>query len=614
MVIFLKNSYSSEDLSNQCEWENKSKIPCVEIIGNISNTSKFSKNAIKKTVITRKQIIESGAIDLIDVLNTVPNIHITQSGPKGQQASLFMRGTGSNHTLVLINGVAINDQSTTQGLHDFGVDFIQTVQQVEVYPGPSAIHFGPNAIGGAINIITTGDYQDSISFKSSDKNNNDFLLNKTLLTNNSSLINFKFGGVNSETGSAKYGGKENDKLKNLSTNLNFEKWHNDQIKIKNSTYIRQTIAQYDSSSSNEIGFEGNNKMATTQFELFKSSKNHNDKYTFYYNNYDREYDEQGVIDYYNSEATGIKYDRTGILTNNLSFGLGSEYRYDWGNFENNGTSYNASTKGHVDNISFYGNLGLEIFTNTNLSGFLRNDKNKVTGSNKSYKLNLEQKINNYKFGFTRVTGLRNPTIYEMFGTDNYGYSGNQNLNPEKNNSNEMYSEIKFKNNFLLNLTLFKSNIYDHIEYSSNKYINNSNNIDLNQSGMVSELKFFNESNKISLFTSSLSSKKVDGSSQLRRPEKTYGFNISKKMKNNFFGKFNLNINYNHYGKHFDTHSSNFSKIEMDSTDIVNISLTKKMGMFEMFLISNNLFDENYQRPHGYSQDGRNFKLGLKTTY
>ena len=36
-----------------------------------------------------------------------------------------MRGTGSNHTLVMINGIAINDQSTTQGLHDFlGVDFL----------------------------------------------------------------------------------------------------------------------------------------------------------------------------------------------------------------------------------------------------------------------------------------------------------------------------------------------------------------------------------------------------------------------------------------------------------------------------------------------------------
>jgi vitamin B12 transporter len=61
---------------------------------------------------------------LIDILKFVPSVNITQSGSKGQQASVFMNGTGSNHTLVMINGVPINDQSTTQGLHDFGVDFL----------------------------------------------------------------------------------------------------------------------------------------------------------------------------------------------------------------------------------------------------------------------------------------------------------------------------------------------------------------------------------------------------------------------------------------------------------------------------------------------------------
>ena len=143
-----------------CKWDNKNKIPCVEIVSTLSNSSAFSKSGTNKTIITKKQIIESGAIDLIDVLKTVPDVYITQSGPKGQQASSFMRGTGSNHTLVMINGIPINDQSTTQGLHDFGLDFIQTVQQIEIYPGSSSTHFGTNSIGGAINIILTGDYKD----------------------------------------------------------------------------------------------------------------------------------------------------------------------------------------------------------------------------------------------------------------------------------------------------------------------------------------------------------------------------------------------------------------------------------------------------------------------
>ena len=136
--------------------------------------------------------MESGAVDLIDVLDIIPDINITQSGPKGQQASIFMRGTGSNHTLVMINGIQINDQSTKKGLHDFGVDFIQTVQQIEIYPGSSATHFGTNAIGGAINIILTGDYKNYLSLTTDNDTNYEFSGNKTFI-NNESSFNVKLG-------------------------------------------------------------------------------------------------------------------------------------------------------------------------------------------------------------------------------------------------------------------------------------------------------------------------------------------------------------------------------------------------------------------------------------
>ena len=45
------------------------------------------------------------------------------------------------------------------GLHDFGQDFVQTIQQIEVYKGSNGVHFGPSAIAGAINFITDIDYK-----------------------------------------------------------------------------------------------------------------------------------------------------------------------------------------------------------------------------------------------------------------------------------------------------------------------------------------------------------------------------------------------------------------------------------------------------------------------
>ncbi len=608
-VIFFNYSFA-RDQESSCNWDNKNGISCLEIIGHISNYSKYSQPGINKIIINKKQIDEIGAVDLIDVLKTIPDINITQSGPKGQQASMFMRGTGSNHALVMINGIAINDQSTTQGLHDFGVDFIQTIQQIEVYPGSSAVHFGTNAIGGAINIILTGDYKDSFSLTTDKNANYELSGNKAFIYDDSSL-NIKIGSVKNETISARGNSlDEKDGLKNYSTNINYEKFFNENLRFYNTVYLRQTKAEYDNSTTNQTGYEGNNKMGSLQFGLENQIGSRKENYIFYYNVYDREYDERGTIDTYESEVLGLKYDLSRMINEKISFGAGSEYKYDWGYFDNKG-SYEASTKGYFDNFALYSNLGWNIFENSNISLFGRSDKHKETGTNNTYKLNFEQGLDKLNLGISYMSGLRNPTLYEMFGTDNFGYSGNRSLRPEKSNTYEIYSNVIFNKNFNLISRAFKSNIQNNIEYINNKYQNDSDNIDLNQSGFNNQLNFKLKDTNINLFSSFLSSKKENGSDQLRRPEKNYGLNFSKKINNSFLSNFNFNVTYNHYGKHFDTHSSNFSTIEMDSTDIIDLKVTKKLNNSNFYIKITNALDETYQRPHGYNQENRAIKFGIK---
>ena len=610
-LFYFNNSFANENHDNSsCKWENRSEVPCIEISSLLPNSSDFSKSGINKTIITKKEIEESGAVDLIDVLKSLPDVNITQSGPKGQQASIFMRGTGSNHTLVLINGISINDQSTTQGLHDFGVDFIQTIQQIEIYPGSSATHFGTNSIGGAVNIILTGDYKDSFSLITDNSANYELSGNKTFIYDESSL-NIKIGTVKNETISVKGNqSDEKDALNNYSTNINYEKFFNENIRIYNTTYLRQTKAEYDNSKTNQTGYEGDNKMGSIQFGLENQIGSKKNNFVSYYNFYDREYNERGVIDIYESQVLGLKYDLSRILNEKISFGAGSEYRYDYGYFENNG-SYQASTKGHSDNFALYSNLGWNIYQNSNISFFGRSDKHKQTGINNTYKLNVEQGFEKFNLGISYMNGLRNPTLYEMFGTDNYGYSGNRDLKPEKSNTYEIYSNINLNENLNLTLRAFKANIQNNIEYVSNKYQNDSDNVDLNQSGFNNQLDIKLKETNISLFSSFLSSKKENSSDQLRRPEKNFGINLSKIIDSYILGKLNFNLKYNHYGKHFDTHSSSFSTVEMDSTDIVDLKITKKFNNSDFYIKITNALDESYQRPHGYNQENRVIKFGLK---
>ena len=154
LILFLLSFCSSVSGLENCKWNNQKGVPCTTI-SKTPNTSSYNSQGVNKKIFTRQKIIESGATTAIDVLKKVSGLDYYQTGQKGQQAAIFMRGSESNHTLVMLNGIAINDQSATNGLHDFGQDFIQTVQQVEVYKGPQGSSVGANAMAGFINMYST---------------------------------------------------------------------------------------------------------------------------------------------------------------------------------------------------------------------------------------------------------------------------------------------------------------------------------------------------------------------------------------------------------------------------------------------------------------------------
>jgi vitamin B12 transporter len=105
------------------------------------------------TVITDKEIERDQKRTLPDVLRTVPGLNIVQTGGPGGKTSVFMRGTNSNHTKVLIDGIDVNDPSQ-DGVFDFGQVLTSDIAQVEVLRGPQSSLYGSDAIGGVVNIVT----------------------------------------------------------------------------------------------------------------------------------------------------------------------------------------------------------------------------------------------------------------------------------------------------------------------------------------------------------------------------------------------------------------------------------------------------------------------------
>ena len=104
------------------------------------------------TVITAEELRASGVHWLSDALATAPGVVVARSGGPGSATSVFLRGTNSNHVLVLIDGMKANSPST--GAYDFSKVPASAIERVEIVRGPQSVLYGSEAIGGVINIMT----------------------------------------------------------------------------------------------------------------------------------------------------------------------------------------------------------------------------------------------------------------------------------------------------------------------------------------------------------------------------------------------------------------------------------------------------------------------------
>ncbi len=106
------------------------------------------------TVISRAEIERTNPASLVDVLRNVPGVSLTEAGGPGATSDIIIRGGNPNHTLVLIDGVRVNDPAQASGQFDASIIAPALIDRIEVLRGPQSALYGSDAIGGVVNIIT----------------------------------------------------------------------------------------------------------------------------------------------------------------------------------------------------------------------------------------------------------------------------------------------------------------------------------------------------------------------------------------------------------------------------------------------------------------------------
>ena len=104
------------------------------------------------TVITRRRIEASGATTVLELLRSVPGLDVARQGSDGGLTSVFLRGTSSTETLILVDGARVNSPFFPG--YDFSALTTENIERIEIVRGPFSALYGSDAVGGVIQIFT----------------------------------------------------------------------------------------------------------------------------------------------------------------------------------------------------------------------------------------------------------------------------------------------------------------------------------------------------------------------------------------------------------------------------------------------------------------------------
>jgi len=550
-------------------------------------------------------IQNTNTIDTVQAISRITGLNVVQSGPTGQQTSVFMRGMNSNHTMVAINGVAIKDHSTTGGLHDIGADFIKHVTGIQVVKGSQGTLYGANAVGGVINFITTDSYANSISTTFGSNNTKGLTLKLHRNINNHS-ISLVADGTSSDGISVAPTGTEDDGYDANNMTLNTHSKY-DGYDIRTTLIRRSSDSDLDGGSGDDLDYTAENNMNLYQL----SSKIDNSKgfsnFTFSRTEYDRDYHNGTEHDEYDSTSNTYLLTNT-VLNDKWDITPGIEYEYFDGSFRNRG-SYTASVDTDGENVGYFLNGNLIASDKLLLSAGVRQDDPSAFGDYTTYRLGGTYELTgSLKLKSNYATSVKTPTLYEMHGSDNYGYNGNPNLQPEEAETTDIGFEYSFGNS-VLDFVYFTTDLTNLITYGSSTYSNasgtsNRHGAEMKFNSMISDNIYWRNNATFTV------AEDGNGTRVTRRPKWT---GLTAVDWN--FDKWTNTAEYLFTGEHLDIDSSTYATITKPKVGVANFHTNYEINEKSSMVFSlNNAFDKGYERPDGYSQHGRNILLTYKLKF
>lgn len=607
---------------------------CVPVIGFAQDTTQSSDEIVSvgdrlgstkadnltspASIIDAEEIENRNQAYVTDLLRTIPGVSVNSSGPAGNLTQLRLRGAEANHVLVLIDGVDASNANT--GEFDFAGLRAEDVLRIEVLRGEQSALYGSDAIGGVINIITrAGAKQKGISFAVEGGSRDTFegqvsavvpIKGASLSINGNAFTTDGYDTSGLDT--------EDDGSKSRSINVGLNNVALGAVTFSAKISASKLEAEFDA----DTNFDGT--LENTNDELITDTRTGRVDARFDLFGFEHLLTLSGSDTETISPNASFRNDTTGdrttanwaakkVINNHTITLLAETEKESFSNFGGAGAGQNQSESIRNDALAADYRFDNDVIT---LTVSARHDLNDRFENETTWRVGGGYAFTDFggRIRASVGTGVKNPTLTELFGFFPAFFVGNPDLTPERSlGFNIGYEQSLLDDNFGFSIDYFHSDLENEIftDFGAFPATAKNRTTDSTREGVEVEARW-KLAETVSLRSSAtFLDTEENGVEEIRRPN----FLASATATWAPTQDLSLTASVDHTGDQLDTDFGTFQTVTLDAYTLVGLNISYDVSdIVTLTLRGDNLLDEDYQEVVGYASQGRGIYAGLRARF
>ena len=549
-------------------------------------------------VITREDIERSLALDIGSLLAQRAGLEVARNGGPGQAASLFVRGTNSDHTLVMIDGVRINP-GTIGGaaIHNIAPD---TVERVEIVKGPRSTLWGSDAIGGVVNIFTRAASAQGIglSLAGGRYGNRSVQLDGGMRVADRGSIGFALGQIDSDGFAPLLSSNEDRGFQNRSVNLSGQYRATDQVTLSAHAWRAAGTSEYLDFFATPVSQDFRNQALGVDADIRTNGRG---RYRVALLQMDDDIRQVDVEDFVSTRRASVDLQGNWQLTKNLQLTAGTVLSREDTESLSFGTGFDERSnikQGYAQGQYQHGaqRIGLAI-------GALDHP---AFGSHATWNADYALRLGR---GFT-ITAAAGTAFKAPDATDRFGFGANLSLRPEKSRQVELGLRQSLGVRQSWQIVAYRNDVDDLINYVVTDFITfdgRNENVDRARiEGVELSYQVGGESWNLKL-AAAFNDPRDLATDQvlLRRARQVFTAAATRQ-----FGRFELNADVQSVGSRFDFGFP--AAVRLKPYTLANVGASFAVSAdWKLQLRLDNALDETYELASNYRTPGRSLMLATR---